>query len=174
MPSGSWIDKHHNVLLNLSNVCVILLCILGCVVVARNWIGTHRPRPGIRVVRPAAGFTPPIDFSKFRHTVLVATSSQCAPCKADIPDYQALERSAQNDFRVVYVTSDDQKSSQEFFRRNGLTSLVLFSQRFAQYGLSEAPALQVVNQQGVILYWFDGHLNPERKELLYATLRSAR
>jgi len=173
MPTGSWIDKHTSALANLSNACVVLLCISGLVIVARTLIGSRPSHPGIHVVRPAAGFMPPIDFSKNRHTVLVAISSDCAACKADIPEYQRLERTAQRDFKVVYITSDDEAKARNFLQVNGLDGLVLFSQRFANYGVKTLPAIQIVDQNGIISHSIEGNLTPERKELVHATLQPA-
>jgi thiol-disulfide isomerase/thioredoxin len=174
MPTGSWLDKHANTFANLSNVCVVLLCLSGLAIVARNWIAPRQSHPGIHVTRPAAGFTPPIDFSKNRHTVLVAISSHCEVCETDIPNYQALERSVQNDFKVVYITSDDEKAAGDFFRRNGLRGPVLFSQRFANYGIQKAPTVQIVDTNGVISHLFNGNLTLGEKEILHATLQYAR
>ncbi len=149
-----------------ANVAVILAALaVGYVAIKERVTGSHVPRYVAAGDRLAP--LPNIDWSRHRHTLVLALNSGCHYCKDSVPFYQRLaqaERPRRGDLEIVSVFPNDPESVRQLVRDEGLSIRSVPEVSPEKLGVVAFPTLLLVDRNGRVEQSWVGLLTP-RQEL---------
>ena len=115
----------------------------------------------------------PISLKDYRSKVVVLDfwATWCGPCKEELPHFQELMNSYQNNSSVVFLTISEDKNKdvvEKFIVENNYTFPVLMDKEVGvQYDVKGIPATFVIDKNGYIQYKHSGYLvNVDFKQML--------
>ena len=120
-------------------------------------------------VYDAAG-NPVTLFSKFdKPVILNFWASWCPPCKAEMPDFQALYEEKKDEINFMMINQTDgqqetRQTAQEFLTETGYTFPVYFDTGLDAgylYGVSALPATLFIDKVGYVIYGRLGQISGE-------------
>jgi hypothetical protein len=167
---AGWLERHGGRLSSLSNLCVVVLCLLACAIVAQRWF--RRPAlPADFQGVSAFGRSIAGQFPHNERTVLLAISAQCDVCAREAALYRSIEMAnlSHPGLGFVYLMPDIAEVGQKFLARNGLTGAGYFSLDPRSFGM-DVPAVAVVDRQGAVRFLAKGALDSARRKDLESTL----
>ena len=124
------------------------------------------PLPDITVYD---GMGNPVKLASFKGKKLVinAWASWCGPCKAEMPDFAALDKESEGAYQIVMVNIpgglETRENSDRFLQNNNLVfSNMLYDTKMelsSQLEISVIPTSLIIDEQGNIHYYQQGVLS---------------
>lgn len=109
-------------------------------------------------------------------TVIYSIDPDCAPCLANLPVIQELQRRSHCDVRLIGVVASDPQLIDDARRKHRIGFTVLRSASGAAwklFPLADAPLLVMLEPQGRVLGWWRGMLSASDKTDVERKLRNA-
>jgi hypothetical protein len=161
--NGGWLERHGGRLSALSNLCVVVLCLVACAVFTLRWSekqGSSSDPQGMG----ALGRSIATQFPHNERTVLLAISAQCRICATEAALYRSIETKyrSRSELGFVYLMPDIAEAGQKFLSSNGLSGASYFSLDPRRLGM-DVPAVAVVDRQGIVRFLAKGALGAARK-----------
>jgi thiol-disulfide isomerase/thioredoxin len=142
---------------------IVLLVLLGAVTVfvlqytrdnsTRRSGSVNRPAPGFQL-KDLSGQEVSLDQFKGKVILLDFWATWCGPCRATMPDIEALQREHPNDFTLLAVNLDEPVDRvAPYVRSQKITSRVLLDidgKVSGYYGVSSIPMQAVVDKDGIL------------------------
>jgi hypothetical protein len=156
-----------------ANVCIIVLCVVVVVLLARRtlapWRDDHpRLSPGDSVKLGN------IDWRAARGTILVVMKRDCGSCEMSAPFYRTLAKtaSARPGVRVVALLPEPSQSARLYLQELGISIADVRQVNPADLPISAAPALILVDSAGRVKRTWIGRLSPKAEQEVLGSIRS--
>ena len=151
----------------LSNIAIIIVALLLGVVLIKHYIFNS---PGSADVKSVSAGTkislPDMDWSKSRHTLLLALSPGCHFCSESVPFYQRLARAAEgrDDIRLVAVFPQPLGEGQKYLDELGVSIKDVKKVDLASIQVRGTPTLIMVDSKGVVTDAWVGKLPSDKED----------
>jgi len=155
---------------NLTNVCIVLTCIVVSGAFLQRWLVVPRQAgaPLLPTYEVGEHITPPtgVQFDVHANTVLLYLSSSCRFCTASMPFYAKLA-SARNegDFEIVVVGSEPRESLTAYVLQHGLDAGGIVSVARGSFKSSGTPTVVIVDRSGRVQGAWTGLLGDQEREV---------
>lgn len=164
----------------LTNLMVLLVAVSILLVLALNYIGGQKPVPRIVEGLQKGQQLPAIsglDYSGATSTLLIAISTQCTYCNQSIPFYNQLadlKVKGKISPRSIVIFPDSDDEVEPYARQYQLQTDYKSSVDFEQLKLAGTPTMILVDQNGNVVDFWVGALQPEAQQHLVNSLESQR
>lgn len=133
-----------------------------------------RTQPGSEAGPPLGmRLTPPDEhaFSPSKKTFLLALSTTCSHCTADVPFYRQLlsiAEMADCSYEILAVFPNEEHEVDEFRATHDFWPRAVADVPLATVGVSGTPTVVLVDSQGVVEAVWVGELSPESEQEIFA------
>lgn len=113
-----------------------------------------------------------VDWSSHKTNVVLAFSTTCSYCLASVDFYkQILQiRNANEDIRLIVVSSQPQNEVEEFLDRRELEVDQVIQVTLSDLSINGTPTLISVDSNGLVQNFWVGRLPPDREQEVLAAL----
>lgn len=149
-----------------SDIALLLVAALICVVLARDFLLPRRAVPFASGGRAAEPIKSPIrlsgvDFSRSDRTLLFVLSTQCGYCRASEPFYRELISRDYKNVQMAAALSQPLPEAQAYLQHAGLPFPQIASADLEAMGVAATPTLILADKKGNVLRYWRGKLPSE-------------
>ncbi len=149
----------------IANVTVIVMALaVGYVVLGRYAADFRTPRPVSAGDRLEAA--PDLDWTRHRHTLVLALNTGCHFCEQSVPFYQKLasaQPAARDDLELVAVFPNDPDSVRQYMSREDLRIRSVSAVALDKLRVDATPTIFLVNSSGRVERAWIGTLTPNEE-----------
>jgi peroxiredoxin len=167
----------------LTNVAVLILCVVMIGVVVHGWFVSRRAVPKV-AAHSDSGYRagerlealPGVDLKGAKRTLILFLKTTCQFCSKSTPFYKELGQLARNrsgQIRLVAMGPDAEADLRAFLEAHGVAIDTVVSVSLTRTRVPGTPTLVLIDDRGVVLNQWVGLLAPEQQEQVISTLSRA-
>jgi thioredoxin-related protein len=161
----------------VANIAIIVVAVLVCVVLVKNYLLADRSKTDPRDMRVAAGTKlslADVDWAKNGQTLLLVLQKGCRYCSESAPFYQRLvrETAGRENLRLIAVLPQETDEGKKYLSDLGLAIDEVRQAELDSVGVKGTPTLILINNAGVVVDSWVGKLPPEQESKVLERLQA--